>query len=151
MRLDQALADRQSEPGASLEAGAPAEEARQLVGRDPASLVTDRDRDVHAVAHRLDPDRRGLGRAARRVREQVVQHLHDALAVRATSALLWGPLDGGIRHGEPGPDRWTLANREAGDGRPVCSPPVESRRIVRPRDRLERGSGCGRLGGRNGL
>ena len=81
MRLDEALADREAEPGASGEAGALVEEVREPVGRDPPPLVRDGERDVAALARRLDPDRGGRGSVAGRVREEVVHHLHDALRV----------------------------------------------------------------------
>ena len=81
MRLHEALADREAEPGASGGADALPEEVRELVGRDPPALVRDRERDGAALVRRLDPDRGRGRRVAGRVREEVVQHLHDAVAV----------------------------------------------------------------------
>ena len=62
-------------------AGILAEQLRQALGRDAPAVVGDRDRDMHPVALGGDPDRRGLRRLPRGVRQQVVQHLLDALAV----------------------------------------------------------------------
>ena len=89
MGLDQPLADgeaetRPADPGPGLAArlgGVLAEQMRQALGRDAPPLVGDRDRDMQPVALGRDPDRRGLRRLPRRVRQQVVQHLLDARAV----------------------------------------------------------------------
>ena len=54
---------------------------RQPVGRNAPALVRDRDRDMHAVARRRDPDGDGLRRVPGGVGEQVVEHLHDAPSV----------------------------------------------------------------------
>ena len=87
--LDQPLADGEAEaaPGPALpvggivggiDGGVLAEQVRQAVRRDARAFVGDRERDVHAVAFRPDADggrSPGMGGG---VREQVVQHLHDA-------------------------------------------------------------------------
>ena len=46
--------------------------------RHPAPLVGDPDGDVHVLAHVREADRGRLGRVPRGVREEVVEHLHDA-------------------------------------------------------------------------
>ena len=81
MRLDETLRDREAEPGAAGEAGALAEEVREPVGRDAPPLVQDRELDVAVLVPRLDADRRRGRRVPGRVREEVAQHLYDALAV----------------------------------------------------------------------
>ncbi len=81
VRLDESLADREAEPGAPGRAGALAEQVRQPVRRDPPALVRDRDRDMAVLARRFEADRRGGRSVTGRVRQQVVQHLHDAFAV----------------------------------------------------------------------
>ena len=84
--LDQALADGKSQPAADLAVAVPggdvfAEELPEALRRDAPSLVCNRDRDMHPVAFRSDPDGSGVRAVARGVRQEVVQHLHDALAV----------------------------------------------------------------------
>ena len=87
MRLHQPLADGEAEAGPAGSAAGPAragvllEQPRQQLRRHAPALVGDRDRDMRAVAHRRDPDGRGFGRVPGGVGEEVVQHLHDALAV----------------------------------------------------------------------
>ena len=89
VRLDQPLADGQAQPVAP--AGRPAvaarpgvlvEQARQHLRRHAPALVRDGDRHVKPVARRVDADGGGRGRAAGRVRDEVVQHLDDARLVR---------------------------------------------------------------------
>ena len=75
------FADRQPQPGASGKADALPEEVREPLGRDPPSLVRDRDREVRAVARRLHPDRRRLRGVPPRVGEEIDEHLYDALGV----------------------------------------------------------------------
>ena len=90
MGLDQPLADRQAEASrserallavAAGQAGVLAEQVRQPLRRHAPALVRDRDGDVDALAHRGDPDGRGLRGVPGGVGEQVVQHLDDAPAV----------------------------------------------------------------------
>ena len=81
MRLHEALADGEAKSGAAGGAGALQEEVRESVGRDPPALVRDREHDKAALVRRCDPDRGRGRRVAGRVREEVVQNLHDALAV----------------------------------------------------------------------
>ena len=83
--LDQALADGESQsaagPAVAVPGGVFAEELAEALRRDAPSLVGNRDRDMHPVAFRRDPDRGGVRGVARGVGQEVVQHLHDALAV----------------------------------------------------------------------
>ena len=65
-------------PGRS---GPLAEQVRDLVGRDPPALVRHVHRDEGALARALDLDRRRGRRTPRSVREQVAEHLHDALRI----------------------------------------------------------------------
>ena len=86
VRLHQPLAYRQPQAGAAgpalplagRRAGVLAEQVRQPVRRHAPAPVGYRDRHVQAVPRGGDPDRRRLGRVPRRVREQVVEDLHDA-------------------------------------------------------------------------
>ena len=84
--LDQALADGQAQPAAEAARPVPGgavftEQLAELVRRDATALVGDRDRHIQPLALRRDPDGGGLGRVARGVGEQVVEHLHQALPV----------------------------------------------------------------------
>ena len=89
MRLHEPLADGEAEPRAAnaglalapRRAGILLEEMRHALGRDASAFVGDRDRDMHPVTLRRDPDRRGFPCVTRGVGKQVVQHLLDALAV----------------------------------------------------------------------
>ena len=54
VHLDEALRDREAEPGAAGEAGTLAEEVREPVGRDSPPLVRDRELDVAVLVLRLD-------------------------------------------------------------------------------------------------
>jgi len=67
-------------PGKS---GVLAEQVRQLLRRhaSTSTLVGYRDRNMDAIDHGGDPDGRRLGRVSRRVGQEVVQNLHDALPV----------------------------------------------------------------------
>ncbi|MCY4636591.1 MAG: hypothetical protein OXG04_19180 [Acidobacteria bacterium] len=84
VRLDQPLADDEPEahaggrPAAALGVRVLAEQVRQPLGGHAPALVPDRDGDVRAVTVGRDPDRGRVGRVPGGVREQVVQHLHDA-------------------------------------------------------------------------
>ena len=76
--LDQALADGKSQPAADLAVAVPggdvfAEELPEALRRDAPSLVCNRDRDMHPVAFRSDPDGSGVRAVARGVRQEVVQ------------------------------------------------------------------------------
>ena len=89
VRLHQALADGQSQPAShsppavsARAAGELPEQVRQTLGRYAGALVDDGDGHVNALLLRGHPDGRGPGRVARRVGEQIAQHLDDALAVR---------------------------------------------------------------------
>ena len=84
--LDQALADGESQPAGEAARPVPGgavftEQPAELVRRDAPALVGDRDRHIQPLALRRDPDGGGLGRVARGVGEQVVEHLHQALPV----------------------------------------------------------------------
>ena len=85
VRLDEPLRDGEPEAvagrGALPAAGVLAEQVRQQLGRHPAPLVGDRDGKVRVLAHGRHADRGRLGRMPRGVREEVVEHLHDAPAV----------------------------------------------------------------------
>ena len=84
MGLDQSLADGEAEAGADAGravSGVFAEQLREALRRHAAALVAHRDRHMHPVAGPFDADRRGLRRMPDGVGEQVVQHLHDAVAV----------------------------------------------------------------------
>ena len=86
VRLDQALADGKSKPAADLAVAVPgggvfAEELPEALRRDAPSLVCNRDRDMHPVAFRSDPYGCGVRGVACGIGQEVVQHLHDALAV----------------------------------------------------------------------
>ena len=87
MRLHQTLADGEPQPAADAGLAVAgglvlAEQPRQALRRNAPALVRDRDRDMHAIARRRDPDRCILRAVTGGVGEQVVQHLHDAPPVR---------------------------------------------------------------------
>src|SRR5581483_410841 len=84
LRLDQALTDRKAEADAALAApaaGGAAEErledATALGLVDPGPVVADGHDGEPAVLRDLDLDRLGRRRVARRVFEEVLQHLVD--------------------------------------------------------------------------
>ena len=84
--LDQALADRESQPAADVArpvsgGGVLAEQLAELVRRDAPALVGDRDRHMQPLALGRDPDGSGFRSVARGVGEQVVEHLHQARPV----------------------------------------------------------------------
>ena len=87
VRLDQPLADGEPEAYAGGRAAAGVgvrvlpEQVRPPLGRHPAPLVGDRHGDVRVLAHVRHPDRGRLGRVPRGVRQEFVEHLHDAVAV----------------------------------------------------------------------
>ena len=89
VRLHQALADGQAEPGprfAALPDSArrrrvPAEQVRQSIRGHTAPLVAHRDRHMHAFSLCADPNGRRYGRVSCRVGQQVVQDLDDARPV----------------------------------------------------------------------
>ena len=84
MGFHEPLADGEAQPAraaARVVVGVFAEQRREPLRRHALPLVGNRDRDVHPVADRRDPDRGRLGRVPGRVGEQVVQDLHEALPV----------------------------------------------------------------------
>src|SRR5262249_7703452 len=90
VELDEALDDREAEPGALLALGrlaaallVAAEELREVLGRDPLAGVLDGDLDLRAEAADLDRDHVALARELDRVRDEVVEHLRDPLGIEA--------------------------------------------------------------------
>src|SRR5262245_25930028 len=85
MRLDEALADEQSEPGALAFMGArrpiAIEQVREVGGLDAGPCIGDEDANLARVRGLADRDRVAVATELQRVAEQVREHLEDAIAI----------------------------------------------------------------------
>ena len=107
--LDQALADGKSQPAADLAVAVPggdvfAEELPEALRRDAPSLVCNRDRDMHPVAFRSDPDGSGVRAVVRGVSPR---------ALFSTCTMRWRSASTGDRPG--GRSIRTACRRAAGE------------------------------------
>ena len=106
--LDEPLRDREPEARAAREAVPLAKEVRDPLRGDAPPLVRHREHQVVALPAPLDPDRRGGIRVPGRVRQEVAEHLYDALRVGHRAGEVRREID---REGVPAP-----AGQEGGPG-----------------------------------